>query len=433
MTGKPAFPQPGNAVTSVSSCKKQQRDTFYSLLMKHAVMKILLLLLSSLFSFSLMLSAHASEADLNQQIAQAPQISASAYVLMDFHSGKILAGYNASEHHDPASLTKMMTSYVIGQAMKAGKFTAQDVVPIGNDAWATGNPVFKGSSLMFLKPGMRVTVGQLIRGINIQSGNDASVAMADYLAGSQDAFVRLMNDYVNQLELKNTHFMTVYGLDADGQYTSAEDMALIARALIRDVPQEYAIYKEKEFTFNGIRQLNRNRLLWDNSLNVDGIKTGHTSNAGYNLVASATEGKMRLISVVMGAKSAKEREEASKQLLSWGFRSFNSVNPLQAGKSFATEPVWFGATDHVALGVSQDVWLTVPRGRIQDLKASYQLNLKELTAPLQKHQPVGVISFQLDGKTIDQRPLVALNDVTAGSWFSQFIDYIKLLLHRWFG
>ena len=171
-------------------------------------------------------------------------------------SGKVLAEQNADVRRDPASLTKMMTSYVIGQAMKAGKFKETDLVTIGNDAWATGNPVFKGSSLMFLKPGMQVPVSQLIRGINLQSGNDACVAMADFAAGSQDAFVGLMNSYVNALGLKNTHFQTVHGLDADGQYSSARDMALIGQALIRDVPNEYSIYKEKEFTFNGIRQLN---------------------------------------------------------------------------------------------------------------------------------------------------------------------------------
>ncbi len=168
---------------------------------------------------------------------------------------------------------------------------------------------------MFLKPGMQVPVSQLIRGINLQSGNDACVAMADYVAGSQDAFVSLMNNYVNALGLKNTHFQTVHGLDADGQYSSARDMALIGRALIRDVPNEYSIYREKEFTFNGIRQLNRNGLLWDNSLNVDGIKTGHTDKAGYNLVASATEGQMRLISAVMGGRTFKGRESESKNCL----------------------------------------------------------------------------------------------------------------------
>ena len=378
-------------------------------------------------------AAHADDLNIKTMIPGVPQIDAESYILIDYNTGKVLAEQNADARRDPASLTKMMTSYVIGQAMKAGKFKETDLVTIGNDAWATGNPVFKGSSLMFLKPGMQVPVSQLIRGINLQSGNDACVAMADFAAGSQDAFVGLMNSYVNALGLKNSHFQTVHGLDADGQYSSARDMALIGQALIRDVPNEYSIYKEKEFTFNGIRQTNRNGLLWDNSLNVDGIKTGHTDKAGYNLVASATEGQMRLISAVMGGRTFKGRETESKKLLTWGFRFFETVNPLKAGKEFASEPVWFGDNDRASLGVDKDLYLTIPRGRMKDLKASYVLNSTELHAPLQKNQVVGTINFQLDGKTIDQRPLVVLQEIPEGNFFGKIIDYIKLMFHHWFG
>ncbi|HDT2075733.1 serine-type D-Ala-D-Ala carboxypeptidase [Enterobacter cloacae] len=378
-------------------------------------------------------AAHADDLNIKTMIPGVPQIDAESYILIDYNSGKVLAEQNADARRDPASLTKMMTSYVIGQAMKAGKFKESDLVTIGNDAWATGNPVFKGSSLMFLKPGMQVPVSQLIRGINLQSGNDACVAMADFAAGSQDAFVGLMNSYVTALGLKNSHFQTVHGLDADGQYSSARDMALIGQALIRDVPNEYSIYKEKEFTFNGIRQTNRNGLLWDNSLNVDGIKTGHTDKAGYNLVASATEGQMRLISAVMGGRTFKGRETESKKLLTWGFRFFETVNPLKAGKEFASEPVWFGDNDRASLGVDKDLYLTIPRGRMKDLKASYVLNSTELHAPLQKNQVVGTINFQLDGKTIDQRPLVVLQEIPEGNFFGKIIDYIKLMFHHWFG
>jgi len=377
--------------------------------------------------------AHADDLNIKTMIPGVPQIDAESYILIDYNSGKVLAEQNADARRDPASLTKMMTSYVIGQAMKAGKFKETDLVTIGNDAWATGNPVFKGSSLMFLKPGMQVPVSQLIRGINLQSGNDACVAMADFAAGSQDAFVGLMNSYVSALGLKNSHFQTVHGLDADGQYSSARDMALIGQALIRDVPNEYTIYKEKEFTFNGIRQTNRNGLLWDNSLNVDGIKTGHTDKAGYNLVASATEGQMRLISAVMGGRTFKGRETESKKLLTWGFRFFETVNPLKAGKEFASEPVWFGDNDRASLGVDKDLYLTIPRGRMKDLKASYVLNASELHAPLKKNQVVGTINFQLDGKTIDQRPLVVLDEIPEGNFFGKIIDYIKLMFHHWFG
>jgi D-alanyl-D-alanine carboxypeptidase (penicillin-binding protein 5/6) len=378
-------------------------------------------------------AAHADDLNIKTMIPGAPQIDAESWILIDYNSGKVLTEQNADSRRDPASLTKMMTSYVIGQAMKAGKFKDSDLVTIGNDAWATGNPVFRGSSLMFLKPGMQVPVSQLIRGINLQSGNDACVAMADYVAGSQDAFVGLMNNYVKALGLQNSHFQTVHGLDAEGQYSSARDMALIGQALIRDVPNEYSIYKEKEFTFNGIRQTNRNGLLWDNSLNVDGIKTGHTDKAGYNLVASATEGQMRLISAVMGGRTFKGREAESKKLLTWGFRFFETVSPLKAGKEFASEPAWFGDNDRASLGVDKDVYLTIPRGRMKDLKASYVLSTSELHAPLQKNQVVGTINFQLDGKTIEQRPLVVLQEIQEGNFFGKIIDYIKLMFHHWFG
>lgn len=379
-------------------------------------------------------SAPAGDANtMRTMIPDVPQIDAEAYILMDYNSGKILAAMNADVRRNPASLTKMMTSYVIGQAIKAGKITPDDMVTVGKDAWATGNPQFKGSSLMFLKPGDRVSVAQLSRGINLQSGNDACVAMADYVAGSQDAFINLMNNYVKILGLQNTQFKTVHGLDADGQFSSAHDMALIGQALIRDVPDEYAIYQEKEFTFNNIRQTNRNGLLWDTSLNVDGIKTGHTESAGYNLVASATEGEMRLISVVLGGHTFKGRETESKKLLTWGFRFFETVAAVPPGKEFASEPVWFGRDDRAILGVEKGVYITIPRGRMKDLKASYVLTTPELHAPLQRNQVVGTINFQLDGKIIEQHPLMVLNEVKEGGFFSRMIDYVRLMFHRWFG
>ena len=369
----------------------------------------------------------------DQAAPAAPQINAKAYVLMDYDSGKILTEANADERLDPASLTKIMASYVIGQSIKAGKITPNDMLVVGKDACATGNPILRGSSLMFLKPGDRVPVSELNKGVVIQSGNDASIALADYVAGSQDAFVSLMNKYVEAWGLKNTSFKTVHGLDSEGQYSSARDMALISQRLIADVPDEYALHKEKEFTFNKIRQVNRNRLLWDSSLNVDGIKTGYTSGAGHNLVSSATDGPMRLISVVLGAPTDRIRFEESKKLLTWGFRFFETVSPLKAGREFASEPVWFGDTDRAQLGVDKDVYLTIPRGRMKDLKASYTLNSTELDAPLAKNQVVGTINFQLDGKTIEQRPLVVLNEVQEGGFFSRMIDHIKLMFHRWFG
>lgn len=366
-------------------------------------------------------------------VPNAPDIDAEAYILIDYNSGKVLAEKNADVRRDPASLTKIMTSYVIGQAVKTGKIKQDDTVTIGDDAWATGNPVFKGSSLMFLKPGDRVSVTQLTRGIVLQSGNDACVAMADYVAGSQDAFVNLMNNYASTLGLKNTHFLTVHGLDAEGQYSSARDMALLSQALIRDIPNEYRFYKEKSFTFNNIKQTNRNGLLWDTSLNVDGIKTGHTKAAGYNLAASAVQQQTRLISVLLGGRTFKGREVESKKLLTWGFRFFETVSPLKADKVIAQEPVWFGRGDHAKLGVARNVYLTIPHDRLKDVKTSYVLNSKELHAPLKKHQQVGNIHFQLDGRAIGQQPLVVLNDVAESNFFGKLVDHIRLQFHRWFG
>ncbi|MGL9760178.1 MAG: D-alanyl-D-alanine carboxypeptidase DacA [Symbiopectobacterium sp.] len=387
--------------------------------------------MGTLLAVSVATTVYAEDVNLDTMIPDAPQINAESYILIDYNSGKVLAEMNADAHRNPASLTKMMTSYVIGQALKSGKITQNDIVTVGKDAWATGNPIFQGSSLMFLKPGDRVPVSQLSRGIILQSGNDACVAMADYVAGSQDAFVSLMNNYVKAFGLQNTNFQTVHGLDMPGQHSSARDMALIGQALIRDVPEEYAIYKEREFTFNNIKQTNRNGLLWDGSLVVDGIKTGHTNAAGYNLAVSATEGQMRLISVVMGGRTLKGCETESKKLLTWGFRFFETVASLKAGKEFASEPVWFGDSDRASLSVEKDAYITIPRGRMKALKASYVLNNTELRAPLSKNQVVGTINFQLDGKTIEQRPMVVMNEVKEDSVFGRLFDYIRLMLHRW--
>ncbi|NYS29747.1 MULTISPECIES: serine hydrolase [unclassified Pantoea] len=368
-----------------------------------------------------------------EQAPAAPGIDAKAWILIDYASGKVLTESSADQRLDPASLTKMMTSYVVGQAIKAGKIKPDDLVTVGQDAWATGNPKLRGSSLMFLKPGDRIPVHELNKGIVIQSGNDACIALADYVAGSQDSFIGLMNNYVKALGLQNTHFMTVHGLDAEGQYSTARDMALIAQALIRDVPEEYALNKEKEFTFNNIRQINRNRLLWSTNLKVDGVKTGHTSGAGNNLVASATEGDMRLISVVLGTASDAIRFRESEKLLTWGFRFYETVTPIKADAPFAQQRVWFGDKSQVNLGVAKDAALTIPKGQMKNLKASFKLTAPQLEAPLKKNQVVGTIDFQLDGKMIEQRPLVVLQDVPEGGFFSRMIDFVMMKFNGWFG
>ena len=368
-----------------------------------------------------------------EQTPAAPPVDARAWILMDYASGKVLAEGNADEKLDPASLTKLMTSYVVGQALKAGKIHLTDTVTVGKDAWATGNPALRGSSLMFLKPGDHVSVEDLNKGVIIQSGNDASIAIADYVAGSQDSFVSLMNSYAQKLGLTNTTFKTVHGLDAPGQFSTARDMALLGKALIHDVPDEYAIHKEKEFTFNKIRQPNRNRLLWSTSMNVDGMKTGTTEGAGYNLVASATQGDMRLISVVLGAKTDRIRFNESEKLLTWGFRFFETVTPVKPDSTFVSQRVWFGDSSEVKLGAGEAGSITIPKGQFKNLKASFTLNQPELEAPLKKGQVVGTINFQLNDKTIEQRPLVVMEAVNEAGFVGRIWDFVLLKFHQWFG
>ncbi|GAB2654865.1 serine hydrolase [Vibrio panuliri] len=357
-----------------------------------------------------------------------PQIAAKGYVLMDYHSGKVLAEKEMNTKLSPASLTKMMTSYVIGQELARGNISENDDVTISKNAWAKN---FPDSSKMFIEVGTTVKVKDLNRGIIIQSGNDACVAMAEHIAGSEDAFVDLMNAWANSLGMKDSHFANVHGLDNDALYSTPYDMALLGSALIRDVPEEYRIYSEKKFTYNGITQYNRNGLLWDKSMNVDGIKTGHTSNAGYSLVSSATEGKMRLVAVVMGTKNANARKSESKKLLSYGFRFFETVAPHKAGETFVEEKVWMGDKDMVALGLDQDTYVTLPRGQAKNLKASFVLE-KELEAPISKGDVVGKLYYQLDGEDIAEYPLLALEDVQEGSLFSRLWDYIVMLVKSFF-
>lgn len=358
----------------------------------------------------------------------APQIAAKGYVLMDFHSGKILAEKEMDTKLSPASLTKMMTSYVIGQELARGNISPNDDVVISKNAWAKN---FPDSSKMFIEVGTTVKVSDLNRGIIIQSGNDACVAMAEHIAGSEDAFVDLMNAWASSLKMTNTHFANVHGLDDPNLYSTPHDMALLGQALIRDVPDEYALYSEQKFTYNGITQYNRNGLLWDKSMNVDGIKTGHTSNAGYSLVSSATEGKMRLVAVVMGTKDANARKSESKKLLSYGFRFFETVAPHKAGETFVEEKIWMGNKDTLALGVNEDTYVTLPRGQAKNLTASFVLE-KELQAPIKKGDVVGKLYYQVDGEDVAQYPLLALESVDEGSLFSRLWDYLVLLFKSLF-
>lgn len=372
------------------------------------------------------LAVQAADAPLNFPLNTPPAIDAASYVLMDYTTGQVLAQENADQRRNPASLTKLMTGLVIDHALDQHKIGLDDVVTVGKDAWAQGNPVFKGSSLMFLKPGDRVTVRDLSRGIIIDSGNDACVAMADYVAGSQAAFVKLMNEKSAQLGLQNTHFETVHGLDAPGQFTTAGDLAVISRAIIMSEPAEYHMYSEKSLTWNGITQQNRNGLLWDKNLRVDGLKTGHTESAGFNIIASATEGDRRLIAVVMGGKSPKGREEQARKLLTWGLRDFVTLHLFSAGQSLGQEKVWYGDRHEVAVGSRQDQYLSLPKSEADKLKAQYVINTPRLDAPLTQGQSVGEIRISDNGKVLKTLPLVVLQPVNQGGMFSRLMDYVKL-------
>lgn len=355
-------------------------------------------------------------------IPQAPEVAAKGHILIDFDTGKVLSESNADMSLAPASLTKMMTSYVIGTELKNGNIKNEDMVTISKNAWAKN---FPGSSLMFIEVGTQVSVADLNKGIIIQSGNDACVAMAEHIAGSESAFVDLMNAHAQRLGMHNTRFGNAHGLPSADNYTTPRDMAKLSAAMIRDVPDEYAIYAEKEFSYNNIRQYNRNSLLWDRSLDVDGIKTGHTDEAGYSLITSATRDGMRLVSVVMGTASEQARAAENKKLLTYGFRFFETITPYQAGEKFAEQRIWQGDKENIALGILDAVQITIPRGQQKNLQADFSLN-QQLIAPITKGQQVGTVYLKLNGEDIASYPMVALEDVAEGGFFSRMIDYIKM-------
>ncbi|EOA4402690.1 TPA: serine-type D-Ala-D-Ala carboxypeptidase DacD [Citrobacter amalonaticus] len=352
-----------------------------------------------------------------------PGIEAGSWVLMDYTTGQILTAGNEHQQRNPASLTKLMTGYVVDRAIDSQRITPDDIVTVGRDAWAKDNPVFAGSSLMFLKEGDRVSVRDLSRGLIVDSGNDACVALADYIAGGQPQFVAMMNNYVKKLNLRDTHFETVHGLDAPGQHSSAYDLAVLSRAIIHGEPAFYHMYSEKSLTWNGITQQNRNGLLWDKTMNVDGLKTGHTSGAGFNLIASAVDGQRRLIAVVMGANSPKGREEQARKLLHWGQQNFDTVQILRSGKQVGTERIWYGDKEKIALGTEHDFWMALPKAEIPHIKAKYILDKKELEAPLAAHQRVGEIELYNRDKLVAHWPLVTLEAVSKGGVFSRLSDY----------
>jgi len=350
---------------------------------------------------------------LNVPVPPAPTLAAKSWVLMDYASDTVDA------HVEPASITKVMTSYVVSAQLAAGKIKLDDQVFISENAWRGGGASTEGST-SFLALNSKVALKDLLYGMIIQSGNDAAIALAEHVAGSEQTFAALMNQYAQQLGMSSTHYVNPHGLPAPDEFTTARDIATLSRALIRDFPEEYKIYAIKEFEWNGITQHNRNTLLWRDA-SVDGIKTGHTKDAGFCLATSAKRGDQRLIAVVMGTGSDKERADANQAVLNYGFRFFETHKLYDANKPLATPVLWKGAADTVALGVAADVLITLPRGRYNDLKATMDVPAR-LIAPYSKGQKVGSLKVALDGKVLLERPLVSITDAPEGGLWRRFYD-----------
>lgn len=352
-------------------------------------------------------------------IPSPPRLAATGYLLVDYQSGQILAESKADERMEPASLTKMMTAYSVFHELKAGHIRIDDKVRVSEKAWRMPG------SRMFIEVGSTVSVEELIKGMIIQSGNDASVALAEFVAGSEDAFVPLMNAHAKSLGLTGTHFVNSTGLPHKNHYTTPRDMATLAMALIREFPDHYSLYSEKKYTYNNITQSNRNLLLYRDD-SVDGVKTGHTESAGYCLVASAKRKDMRLISVVMGAKSEKARAQESQKLLNYGFRFFETHRLYAAEEVLKQMRIWKGASESLPLGLTEELFVTVPRGQYKDLKASLSVD-KTIVAPVKQGQPFGTVDVNLGGQQLAQRPLVALKSVEKGSLWQQVKDNVMMM------
>ena len=353
-------------------------------------------------------------------------VGAKAWLVMDYDTGQILAGENYDTRMEPASITKVMTSYVAAAEMRAGKIKPDDMVTISERAWREGGAGTEGSFSGF-PLNSQAKLSDLEKGMSIQSGNDAAIAIAEHVAGSEEAFAALMNSYAARLGMTNSHFVNAHGLTAEGHYSSAHDLATLGRALIREFPDVYAYDSMKEFTVGSITQHNRNGLLWREGSGIDGIKTGHTSTAGFCLLASAKRGEQRFVSVVMGidAKSDSEgfrlRETGNLNLLEWAFRFYESHTLYGAGAKVAQQKVWKGTIDQVNLGVADTLAVSVPRGRYADLKPAMDVP-NQLVAPIKAGQVIGRVRVSLDGKVIAERPLVALNEVPEAGFFGRLWD-----------
>ena len=355
-------------------------------------------------------------------VPPAPKLPADAYFLMDATTGQVLVDHNGDLALPPASLTKIMTSYVLAEEVEAGRASLDDMITVSRKAWSQ-NPTFNGSSLMWIEPGKQVSLADLERGIVISSGNDASVAVAEHLAGTEASFVDVMNQLASELGLTNTIFRNPHGLPHPEHRSTARDLAKLSVALINSYPEHYKIYKERSFTYNGIKQFNRNSLLRSDST-VDGLKTGYTSEAGYGLVASAQRDDMRLVSVVLGSASTRSRTSESSSLLNYGFRFFQNLRPLSAEVTLVEPKVWKGAADSVYAGVLKSIVLTVPRERsAADIEI---ITDEQLEAPLLRGDEIGMVRVVRGGELIYETPLVVLEDVPSGGFLKRLIDALIL-------
>ena len=344
-------------------------------------------------------------------VPKAPKLNLDSYILLEASTNTVIAEFNADNQISPASMTKVMTGYVIADQIASGAISLDDKVLISEKAWKTGG------SKMFIEAGKRIEVRDLLSGIVIQSGNDATVAMAEYVAGSEEGFVDFMNAYASELGLSNTLFQNAVGWTDPDHFSSAKDLANITKALINNFPDHYATYKEKEFTFSGIRQLNRNKLLWRDDT-VDGVKTGHTESAGYCLISSAKRNDMRLIAVVAGSPSENERLTASQRLLEYGFRFFATQKLISKATEVTSAKVWGGKMDKVSLGAKDDILLTLPRSDFKNLKANYNFN-NNIQAPISAGDVIGNIEFISNDQLVLSAPLIAIESVEAKGFFGR--------------
>lgn len=356
-------------------------------------------------------------------IPDAPTVAAKSFILMDADSTYIIAENAADDRVGPASITKIMTAYIVFDALKNKRISLQDQVLISENAWR--NPKFPDwmkSSRMFADVGSRVELEKLLRGLIVQSGNDASVALAEHIAGSEEAFADLMNVHAQKLGMLNSHFMNSSGIPEDNHYSSARDIALLSRALIHDFPEFYPYFSEKSFMYNNISQNNRNMLLWKDS-SVDGIKTGHADTAGYCLAASSLRDKMRLIVVLMGAENERQRTSYTLGLLNYGFRFYETHQLYAAGQQLHETRIWQGSQPLLQLGINEDLYITIPRGQYNNLKPSMEIQ-SNITAPVDKNMSLGTIRIALNDKEISQNALVALHPVQRGTFFQRMSDHV---------